>query len=156
MDTDSEVGRAKWLLFGAVLFLVGAWISYRELVYLLRGSSVASSSVHAYEVEKRGRWGLPAGTKMIVDYEFTDAAGNRRRGTDTMSSDWELPESGQVVVRYTPGADGSSRLTGHTNWIGISIFAISLIYISIAGYRFWRHVNEAVNGPKSRRKTKAS
>jgi hypothetical protein len=148
MDSDSEVVRAKWLLAGFVVFLIGSWFSYRELIYLVRGREGPAVIARAYEVEKRGRWGLVTGTRVAVDFEFLDSEGNRRKGHDEMSSGWQPPRDGPVRVQYTPGADGSSRLAGHVNWFGPAVFAVALVYLVIMARRLLRRASRAVSEGK--------
>jgi hypothetical protein len=152
MDADNDIARVKWLLLGIVLFLIGGFLSYRELVYLIRGREVQARVVKAYEQEQHGRFGQVTGTKLVIEYAFTDAEGLSRKGDDEVGTDWPLPTSGSVSVTYTPGIDGVSRLTGHGNWIVLVLFGGALIYLAVAGYLFWREVSEAVKDLKPRRK----
>src|SRR5258705_13433917 len=125
MDSESEIARAKWsLLFGAV-FLVSCFICYSELVYLIRGHEAQATVTNAHLVEKRGRFGLPTGKKLAVDFSYSESGGLRRTGHDEVSSSWEVPSDGAITVRYTPGMDGRSRWAGHVNWFGVALLAVT-------------------------------
>jgi hypothetical protein len=150
MDADQELARAKWLLFSGVLFLVSCFLSYAELVYLLRGKQVQATVTSAYETPIRGRFGTVRGMQRTVEYAFTEADGTRRTDSDTVSLDWDLPNNGTVPVQYTPGAEGRSRLAGHVNLVALVIFAVSVVVLGIFGYRLWREASEATK-PRRRR-----
>ena len=154
MDNESELARAKWLLLGIVLFAVSIFIAYSEFAYLLFGHETQSTSAEIYTIDRRGRFGLVRGKKTVVEYEFTDNDGNRRKGRDEVSPDWGLSGGESVTVRYRPGATGSSRLAGHVNWLGLVLFFGITIFLCIVGFRFWRHVTKAVAemDPKKKRR----
>ena len=61
-------------------------------------------------------------------------------------------EGGKVAIQYTAGADGSSRLAGHVNWVGLTLFALSLGAMGMFGFRLWREAAEATGDQKPRRK----
>jgi hypothetical protein len=152
MDRDSELARAKWLLFSGILFLVSCFICYGELMYLLRGKQTRATLTKAYEVTRRGRFGLSSGTVLTVEYTFVEPDGTRREDSDTVSPDWELPSDGTVPVQYTPGSEGRSRLAGHVNWFGIGFFAVSVVVLGVFGYRLWREASEATKPRPSKRR----
>lgn len=118
---------------------------------LLRGRETRATITKAYEVPRRGRFGLSQGTALTIEYSFTEPDGTRRTDSDTVNSDWDLPRAGTVPVRYTPGSDGRSRLVGHVNWVGIGFFVVSVSVLSIAGYLLWREASEATRPSKGRR-----
>jgi hypothetical protein len=151
MDADNEIARAKWLLFSGLLFVVSCFICYDELVYVLKGRETQATVTKAYEVTRRGRFGLSRGTRLTVEYAFTEPDGTRRSDSDTVDPDWDLPSTGTVRVRYTPGASGRSRLAGHVNWGGIGIFVVSLGVMGYFGFRLWREAAEAMRPRKSKR-----
>ena len=151
MDADQELTRAKWLLFSGLFFLVSCFMSYRELVYLVRGRVAQAAVTKAYEVTQRGRFGVSQGTRLTVEYTFTEPDGTRRSDSDTVDTDWPLPSNESVPVQYTPGAGGRSRLSGHVNWAWIAIFVVSLGVMGVFGYRLWRVAHEATRPARSRR-----
>jgi hypothetical protein len=153
MDAEHEVGRAKWLLFCGLWFIVSAFISYNELIYLLRGRTTQATVLEAYQVERsRGRFGLSKELRLVVEYQFIDSAGNTRKESDEVSPDWGVPAKGTIAVSYTPGKDGRSRLAGHVNWLGPVLFGSSLVVIGIVARRLWKEASEAVQGPRHKRK----
>lgn len=142
MDSDSELARFKWLLFGAVLFLVSGCLSWGELVYLVSGRDGEATVTKVYEARRRFR------TTTYADYTFQDAEGNQRQDSAAMSDPPAV--GGKLAVRYTNGKDGSSRPAGRPNWIGISLFAGSLVWIGVFGFRLFREAREETR-PKARR-----
>ena len=54
-------------------------------------------------------------------------------------------------LRYTPGANGRSRIAGEVNWIWIIIFAASIASIGFFGFRLWREFQEGDKPRKVRR-----
>jgi hypothetical protein len=152
MDRDSELARAKWLLFSGVLFIVSCFICYSELMYFLRGKQTQATITKAYEVANRGRFGISRGTLLTVEYTFTEPDGTRRADSDTVRPDWELPSNGTVPVQYTPGSEGRSRLSGHVNWFGIGFFVLSVGVLGVFGYRLWREASEATKPRHSKRR----
>jgi hypothetical protein len=152
MDTDSELARAKWLFFSGILFIVSCFVCYSELMYFLREKQTQATITKAYEVTRRGRFGLGSGTALTVEYTFVEPDGTRRDDRDTVSPDWELPSDGTVPVQYTPGAEGRSRLSGHVNWFGIGFFVVSVVVLGVFGYRLWREASEAYKPRPSNRR----
>ena len=122
---------------------------YAELAYLLSGHETTANVTKAYETTIRGRFGIGRGTKIVVDYTFAEPDGTRRTDSCNMSSDW-IPTQ-QVTVRYTPGANGRSRIAGEVNWIWIIIFAASIASIGFFGFRLWREFQEGDKPRKVRR-----
>jgi hypothetical protein len=152
MDAQSELARAKWLLFGAVLFLVSGCISYDEFVYLIFGRKTQASVTGVSEVTRTRRFGLSKNKVLMVDYSFAEPDGTRRTGSDAVPIDWPRPEGSKVEVQYTRGADGSSRLAGHVNWFGLIFFGVSFASVCVFGYRLWREASEATSGSTSKRR----
>lgn len=125
MDTNAETFRAKYLIVGVLLFLVSGCLTYTEANLYLRGNDGQANVVQAFET--RGRRGS---TRLTVEYEFTDGEGNRRKEQSTVSRSTPVPgPGGKIAIRYTNGANGSSRLAGHVNWVGVVLFGVSLAII---------------------------
>jgi hypothetical protein len=151
MDPESELARAKWLLVAGAIFLVSGCVSWGELVYLVSGKTAQAEVTNAYETVRR-RFGIETSRQLTIDYAFNEPDGTRRIGTDSVSPNWRIPESGYVAVRYTPGADGSSRLAGNVHWFGLVFFLISMGAIVIFGIRLWRQAAEATGGMRPKKK----
>jgi hypothetical protein len=151
MDRDGELARAKWLLIAAAVFLVSGCISWGELVYLAVGKDADADVVKAYPVTRGGRFGVGGRPRLAVDYTFTEPDGTRHTGTDTVDPNWPANTGGKVPVRYTAGADGSSRLAGHVNWVGLALFGLSVAALGVFGYRLGREAADEPRGRKPRR-----
>lgn len=149
MDSDREIARAKWLLLFGAVFLVSAFLCYGEMVYLFVGREAQATVKEAYVLERRGRFGIPLGEKLVVEYSFTEPDGTSRSGHDEVTSSWPPPENGIITVRYTPGKDGRSRLAGHVNWTGLALFALSTALVIYAVARLWQLASRAVKGKPS-------
>jgi hypothetical protein len=152
MDAAQEVGRAKWLILAALVFLVSGCVSWGEFAYLLTGKTADAKITKVAEVTKRGRFGISTGTQLEVSYEFTEADGTRRTASDTADVNWPVPPSGKTPVQYTPGADGNSRLAGKVNWIALSIFGVALVAVGWFTFRLIRRASAEVNDTKPKRK----
>jgi hypothetical protein len=147
MDADAEAAKLKWFLGAAIVFIVSAFISHGELAYLVGGRDADARITRVREIEESTRRGLQ--TRKVIEYEFTDNQGHRRRGSDKVDVDWPVPEGSTIKVQYRSGEDGPSRLAGHTNLVGPIVFVAALIFLGVVGYRFWREVSEAVGGSKA-------
>src|SRR5262245_14702312 len=110
MDRDEEIRRAKWVLICGFLFLISICLTYRELVFLVRGRTAQATILRTYEIERRGRFGQPTGTRLVVEYQFVDSQGNTRTDSDEVTPEWGIPAAGTIAVCFTPGLDGKSRL----------------------------------------------
>jgi hypothetical protein len=149
MDMDNELARAKWLLFSAALLLVSCCITYGEAVYLVKGRQTDATITRVYEETLRGRFGANRGQRLTVEYSFAEPDGTRRRDSDTVSLDWDIPSTGKIPVQYTPGAEGRSRLAGHANWFGIGFFAVSVVLLVLFALGLYREM--ADTSPRSKK-----
>ncbi|QJW94426.1 DUF3592 domain-containing protein [Frigoriglobus tundricola] len=147
MDQETEIARAKWLLMGVLFFLVSGCFSYGEAVYLVSGHEATATVSKTFE--SPGRRG---GTRLSVEYTFSEPNGTPREGTDTVPTAWSVPANGQVPVLYISGTDGSSRLAGNVNWVALGIFAFSLVWIAVFAARlFGATRDEPQRRPRRRR-----
>jgi hypothetical protein len=151
MDEKEELAKAKWLLFAGAFFLVSCFLVYDEFAYLVWGREVEATVEKAYETTRRGRFGVGGRTRLDVDFAFTEPDGTRRKGTSTVECEWPLPASGKVMVEYTPGQLGRSRLKGRVHWTGIIIFFVSIAAVAAAGYKLWQEANEQYK-PRERKR----
>lgn len=143
----NELGRAKWLLLSALIFLMSACVSWGEVVYLVVGQHAQGRVERAYEVTRRSRLGLHS-KRLVVEFTFTEGDGTRRKGSDTLSVDWPVPADGVVAIQYTAGVEGSSRVAGHVNWVALTIFTLSLLAMGGFGYHLWQEASEATRDRK--------
>src|SRR5688572_6763814 len=148
MDAQSETARAKSLFVAAIVFVASGIYAYSELMYLIRGKTTTATITEAYKV---GKGVTDRGQEVRIDYEFTDADGNKRTGSDRPGEGWQVPPDRKVEVRYRPGADGSSRIAGRIGWITLGIFAICLGVVGFFGYRLWREAKDAYAKPNRKR-----
>src|SRR5438270_472533 len=110
IDSHHETARAKALLVALALFLGSGFYAYSELMYLLLGRDAMATITEAYKVTKHGRFGMSQSQQIEIDYQFKDADGNDRTGSDRLDEDWKVPADRKVKIRYRPGTDGSSRV----------------------------------------------
>lgn len=146
MDQEAEFARLKWLLCGGILFLVSGWFTLQEFDYKMSGRDAVADVTKTYQ--SRGRRGS---TNYHVEYAFTEPNGTQRKGTDTVSASWSVPPDGKIPIRYTPGANGNSRLTGKTSWawIWVGLFALLVVCIGVFVIRL---LLEAASEPPKRRR----
>ncbi|VTR99376.1 DUF3592 domain-containing protein [Tuwongella immobilis] len=146
-DADNELTRAKWLLGAVALFLVSSCLSWGEVAYLLWGRDAQATITKAFTSSAiRSRT-----VRLTVEYEFTEPDGTRRGGTVDLSPDWPVPASGKVAVRYMPGENGRSRLSGHVHWLGLTLFGLSVGAMGIFAYQMHREANEPARGTRRKR-----
>jgi hypothetical protein len=132
---DPEIQRFLLLLLGTGVFVVSLYFSWGELNYLVRGRTVAATSV----VKRQTSGGIRNGpTVLDVTYEFPDVNGRVRRETDTVPLDWYFSTSGPVIIQFIPRSAESSRLSGHRHLIFVYVFAASFIPIGAGCYKFWK------------------
>jgi hypothetical protein len=151
VDTENELGRAKWLLMAGLLFLVSCFLVYDEVAYALSGREAQATVTKSY-LSTSGRPSLRSSARLTVEYAFAEPGGGQRKGMSSLPADAVLPQSGTVAVRYTPGEDGRSRLAGHVNWWGITMFGVTLLALGVAGFRLWREAAEATRTDRPRSK----
>ena len=123
MDAERNLQKAHLLFIGLAMLLVGGCLSYLELIYLFRGREAQATITKAWEIRKLGS------TRWSVEYEFNEPGVGQRRGTDSCSTGWPGVMNGTVAVRYTPGKDGESRLSGNVSWLGLGLFAAAIALI---------------------------
>ena len=138
-NEDNHVWRFKYALIFGILFLVSAYQSWQELVYLVRGRTARANATENY-TQSSGRF--MQNKHRVLEYSFSEEGGLARRGADTFSI--EEPVPGQVLVQYTPGTNGRSRLQGHVGWVWIAFFSISIAGLAWAGYRLNKQIDEAM------------
>jgi hypothetical protein len=126
MDTRWEMRKVRWLFAGLKLFLLGACLSGAECSYALNGRNATATVTRV--VPTTTRWG---GSRLTVEYEFTEPDGTRRRDNDEVATGWAKPPNGKVEVRYTPGSSGLSRFAGHVAWLGLGIFFSAILVVIV-------------------------
>ena len=140
MDTEEETARFKVMMFVGIVFLVSAFLSWRELKYLTFGKEVDAKLVRVYTFEDVGRRGRVR-EKIGVDYEFKDAeTGDVRKETDTLPITATPPKGPTVKVQYLEGSEGGSRLAGHAQTIWLWVCGGTLAFL---GYKFFALVRES-------------
>ena len=144
MDHREEVAKFKWLLFAGIAFLLSAYFSWHELKYAVWGATAEATIVRTFETTEAGRRGTRRHIR-IVEYNFANEDGARRRERDDVSLDWTVPDD-KVTVQYLPGVEGSSRIKGNSNMLAVWIFLGCLAWLGFAGYRLYRQAGKAVGG----------
>jgi hypothetical protein len=137
---EHELGKLKRLIVFLVLLIVGCFFAYEELIYFVAGGDAAATVTKVSDVTVRRRW--QETTRRQVEFSFVESNGTRRNGMDAMSASWTPPSTGDIQVRYTPGADGRARIAGNVNWIGVGLFAVMMCIVLVLGIRFYLKVCE--------------
>ena len=125
MDVEDETRKFKFILFFGLALVVSTFFTWGELMYLLRGGTAEGQVTLAEQrVVARGRG--RTSPMFVVKYEFTDAAGNVRDGSDRFDPDSApaVSPGDAVTVSYRPGPDGDSRLAGHANWFIVVVWIV--------------------------------
>jgi hypothetical protein len=131
MDSDRDMDKTKWVLIAGGLFFVSCFMVWSELMYFLKGREAQATLTEAYEVDQRGRFGRSRGTRIELEYRFTEPDGTQRTGSTSVSNDWTPPGNGIVTVQYTPGVKGRSRLQGQVNGFWLFVFFGSLTAVVV-------------------------
>lgn len=145
-DQDHVVWKFKYALLFGMLFLVSIYYSWQELVYLIRGRLAQGTVTESYS-QSLGRYGQ--NKSRVIEYRFAEDGGLQRKGGDTLSMEEQVPDF--VLVEYTPGENGRSRIKGHIRWLWLAIFGVSIAGLAWAGYRLNKHIDEAM-APRNKRK----
>jgi len=149
MAMDHELKRAKWFLCGIVLFIVSCFFAYEEWAYLTNGREAIATITAVTPVTTQRRSGTRKSLR--VDFAFVEPNGTQRTGSESESTDWTPPATGQVKVRYTPGTYGRVRFAGRVNWAGVGLFIGSLCILGFFGGRLWLEAREATRPRKKKR-----
>jgi hypothetical protein len=145
MDEERELARAKWAMLVFVVFVISAWISYDELALFVNGRDAEADVTKAYLSHSR------RGSRLTIEYAFTEPDGTRRKAMMTTSPDAPPPApNAKLAVRYTPGESGNVRLAGRVNWIAITIFGASLCAILFVIVKLVREAND--DAPRRKRR----
>jgi hypothetical protein len=155
MEFDSLIARVKWaLLSGALLlFLMSGCFSWGELIYRVSGRTIEAGIVEAKQVTHRGRFGDEKPPVLLIHYAFVEPDGTRRNGVDEISPDrFEIPADRKVMVQYTAGPEGSSRLAANASMSGPFVFLIALVLVGFFGYRLFRDASAATSRLDATRK----
>lgn len=145
MDEERELARAKWAMLVFAVFVISAWVSYDELALYLNGRDAQADVTKVYMSQNR------RGSRLTIEYAFTEPDGTRRRAMTTTSPDAPPPApNAKLAVRYTPGESGNVRLAGHVNWIAIGIFGASLCVVLVVIVILVREAND--DAPRRKRR----
>ena len=138
MDMDEEMGRLKVLLVDAIVFLISAFFSWRELKYIAFGKQADAKLVRTFESTEYARRGRTRQQRW-VEYQFTDASGAVRKESDSIPVSLEPLTGPTVHIQYLNGSPGSSRLPANSRRIALIFFFASLAYM---GFKFLKLVRE--------------
>jgi hypothetical protein len=123
----SDRGKMALIIFSLVFLVMGSYLSYVEISYLLFGTETTGTVTKVTDYTRRHRGHEQ--TYRQVEFSFAEPNGSQRSGEDNMSTDWTPPSNRVIKVQYTPGADGRARLAGNVKWTGFVILAIALAVI---------------------------
>jgi hypothetical protein len=126
-------------LFAIVMFFFGIYTAYREFRYAISGETTQATVVDMFET--RGRRGR---TTRHVRYQYTDAEATQKRTGSDAVADGAFFDRGQAIsIQYLPGEEDSSRLSGHRNYVGLVIFAVSIGAMTFAGFKLYQSEKES-------------
>lgn len=130
VDIDEETKRAKWLVrFGAGL-LVATIFAWGELKYAAFGTTVQGTQGKIETVESVGRRGRDQSYR-VVNYTFTDSAGQARAGYERIADDFAGAPGQPIAITYRgTDRDGPSRLAG-VRWGPIAFWLVFFIPTAI-------------------------
>lgn len=118
LDEDDRQG-CFFLIIGAIVVSVSAFLAYREVIYLCFGRQTAATVERVFDV--RGRH---ANTTVI--FNFTDAGTEeQRRESDQLRLGWR-PLPGPLPVEYVSGSASFVRVAGHRQRWSLWVFGASL------------------------------
>lgn len=141
MDVEEETWKFKAMLAVLLAFIVSAFFAYVELKYATAGKTTNGT------VDRVTNFATRRGYTRTVYYNYRDATGNLRHGSDTLGRLDDVPDSGDtIVIDYLSDA---SRLHGHRNGGALMIFFGSLIALIVGAILFWRHIEQVIK-PTSR------
>ena len=72
--------------------------------------------------------------QLQVEYTFAEPNGTRRSGSDSQPLGWKPPADGTVLVQYTPGEYGRSRMAGKVNVVVLVLFGCSFAVRAVFGF----------------------
>jgi hypothetical protein len=140
MDVEDETARFKVMMVVGIVFLISAFLSWRELKYTMIGKQADAKLVRVYTFQDVGRRGRVR-EKIAVEYEFKDAkTGGVRSESDTLPITAKPPKGPTVKVQYLEGSEGGSRLAGNTQKIWLWICGGTLAFLA---YKFFALVRES-------------
>ena len=129
MDLEEETWKFKLALGVGLLFLVSSFFAWRELKYLVWGTTVDATLNGVTETQTVGRRGRSRSV-IEVSYTFADRDGTPRREADLVPTDWPRPAGPTVPVQFIPGSPDVSRLHGHRNVVSLVIFFTCLAILA--------------------------
>ena len=133
--------RFRVLLFGIGLFAISGYYCFVETEYLVQGQSARAMVTSTKPTsDRRGRHARIN----RVEYRFAEPNGTQRSGSDHRPLDWTPPPNGRIVVEYTPGQDGRSRMAGSVNSRAILLFGGCLVVLAVFGIFLWSRTRETI------------
>ncbi len=141
--TNDDMRSLMTLIVGVILLIVCTVASCSEIQYAATGRIATAQVLRMVEVEHHSRRG-GFYTTLEVSYRFEDGS-LKRAEQDGVEPDWFAdhpggiaPDSTTVQVQYLPGAEGRSRLEGHTRWWLIIPLIVAVPFVLYTGMQFWR------------------
>src|SRR5262249_21676137 len=131
----------RWLAVSATVALVCGCFAWDELRYLMLGRIAQATVIGEFRGHPRN------GDTVSITYMYQEANGMPRVGDDEVAAGL-IPADGKFVVQYVPGIFGDvgrSRLVGHTNWVALSAFAISVVVAGAFLALVWTRESKAAH-----------
>ncbi len=103
----SDRSKMALIIFTLVFLVMGSYLSYVEISYLLFGRETTGTVTKVADLTRRHR-GHEQKYRQ-VEFTYAEPNGTQRSGEDSMDTNWTPPSNGVIKVQYTPGADGRAH-----------------------------------------------
>lgn len=127
----------------ALLFLISAGVSFRELRYLVASRTADATDATLGVHQSRSRWGNRRETRYVA-YTFLDHRDEHRRGESNVSTAWLPPEDAPLRIQYLSGNPDTNRLDGDVSWLPVLFFLGCSAALIVSGVHLWRQAKQDV------------
>lgn len=143
-DLENEKQGCAMVGIAAVIFVVCAFWSWRELRYVISGRTVEATVTSAQvETVRSGRRSVPR-ERLVVRYSFPAADGQTYPGEQTFDPD-HPPPVGTVRVQYLPDdPPPPNRIKGTGSMLPVLVFLAAIAALAFFAWRAWKQAGEDV------------
>ena len=133
--------RFRLVLFSLIMLVITGYFSYVEMIYLLQSRSVRATVTRLSEMTERRRSSTLV--YLQVEYAFAELTGTRQTGSGNQPLGWRPPADGTILMQYTPGEYGRSRIAGKVNVVVLVLFGCSFAVLTVFGSLLWLEARAA-------------